>query len=60
MICYLAVRRNGYSGAEVGRYVNLRRAGVSVAAGRGERLVRNDPVLVKLRDEWEGSGVSMV
>jgi len=51
VICYLAVRRGGYSGVEVGRYVNLRRAGVSVAAGRGEKLVQSDSFLFTLIDE---------
>jgi REP element-mobilizing transposase RayT len=43
IICYLAVRVIGYNGVEVGKQVNLRRAGVSVAADRGEKLVENDP-----------------
>ena len=34
IICYLAVRQAGHSGVEVGRQVNMRRAGVSVAASR--------------------------
>ncbi|MEI8355710.1 MAG: hypothetical protein WCG31_06430 [Deltaproteobacteria bacterium] len=46
LICYLAVRRAGYSGSLVGRLVNLQRAGVSVAAGRGEKSVQDDPVLL--------------
>lgn len=45
VICYLAVRQAGHSGVEVGRYVNLRRAGVCVAAARGEEKVKNDPAL---------------
>lgn len=51
LICYLAVRRAGYSGVEVGRLVNLHRAGVSVAAGRGEKLVQNDPALLDFIDK---------
>lgn len=51
LICYLAVRRQGHSGVEVGRQVNLGRAGVSVAAVRGEKMVLNDPELLKLIDK---------
>lgn len=51
VICYLAVRRAGHSGVEVGKYVNLRRSGVSVAAGRGEKMVLNDPALLELIDK---------
>ena len=46
VICYLAVRRAWYSGPLVGRLVNLQRAGVTVAAGWGEKLVQDDPVLL--------------
>ncbi|NTV14164.1 MAG: transposase [Desulfobulbaceae bacterium] len=48
VICYLAVRQAGHSGVEVGREVNLRRAGVSVAASRGGEIVKNDPALLML------------
>jgi REP-associated tyrosine transposase len=48
VICYLAVRQGGHSGVEVGKHVNLRRAGVSVAASRGEEKVKNDPELLEL------------
>ena len=41
----------GHSGVEVGKYVNLRRSGVSVAAGRGEKMVLNDPALLELIDK---------
>jgi hypothetical protein len=51
VICYLAVRQVGHSGVEVGKQVNLRRAGVSVAASRGEEKVKNDPVLQELIDK---------
>lgn len=51
VICYLAVRQGGHSGVEVGKHVNLRRAGVSVAAGRGEERVKNDPALQTLIDK---------
>ncbi|MBN2428177.1 MAG: transposase [Deltaproteobacteria bacterium] len=48
IICYFAVRQVGHNGVDVGRHVNLRRAGVSVAAGRGAEMVKNDPVLFAL------------
>ena len=51
VICYLAARLVGHSGVEVGRHVNLRRAGVSVAAGRGEKMVKGDSALVALIDK---------
>lgn len=51
VICYLAVRQAGHSGVEVSRHVNLRRAGVSVAAGRGEKMVKDAPVLLSLIDK---------
>lgn len=51
VICYLAVRHVGHSGVEVGKHVNLRRAGVSVAAKRGEEKVKNNPVLLELIDK---------
>lgn len=51
VICYLAVRRAGYSGTLVGRLVNLRRAGVSVAAARGEELAKKDPKILRLIDK---------
>lgn len=51
VICYLAVRRLGHSGVEVGRHVNLARAGVSVAATRGESIVRENQALLALIDK---------
>lgn len=51
VICYLAVRQTGHSGVEVGRQVTLTRAGVSVAASRGEQMVKNKPVLLALVDK---------
>ena len=51
VICFLAVRQVGHSGVEVGKLVNLRRAGVSVAASRGEEKVKNDPVFLTLIDK---------
>lgn len=46
VIRYLAVRHLGYGGAEVGRRVNLGRSGVCAAAGRGEKMVKNEPALL--------------
>jgi len=51
VICYLAVRKVGHSGVEVGKQMNLRRAGVSVAASRGEEKVKKDPELLALIDK---------
>lgn len=42
VICYFAVRELGYNGAEVARMLNISRSGVSMAAGRGENLVRDN------------------
>lgn len=41
----------GHSGVEVGRQVNLGRSGVSVAASRGEEMVKNAPALLALIDK---------
>jgi hypothetical protein len=51
LICYLAVRRLGHNGVEVGSHVNLARAGVSVVATRGERIVRENQALFALIDK---------
>lgn len=51
VICYLAVRHVGHSGVEVGKYVNLRRSGVCVAADRGEKMVQSHPMLMALIDQ---------
>lgn len=51
VICFLAVRKAGHSGIEVGRQVNLGRSGVSVAASRGEEMVKNAPALLALIDK---------
>lgn len=48
IICYLAVRLMGHNGAEVGKQLNLLRAGVSVAADRGEEIVKGNPTLLML------------
>jgi putative transposase len=44
-ICYLAVTEMGLNGAEAARSLNITRAGVSIAAKRGQVLVQNDPSL---------------
>lgn len=51
VICYLACRVMGHNGVEVGREVNLRRSGVSVAAGRGGKMVKDNPALISLVDK---------
>jgi putative transposase len=51
VICYLAVRQIGHNGVEVGSHVNLTRAGVSVAATRGEGIVRENQELLALIDK---------
>ena len=45
VISYVAVREMGYNGAEVARALNITRSGVSIAAGRGEELLRNNQFL---------------
>ena len=39
LVCALAVRELGYTGVEVGRHLGLKRAGVSLAARRGEAVL---------------------
>jgi hypothetical protein len=46
-----AVKRYQQFVAEVGKQLNLLRAGVSVAADRGERIVKDNPTLLKLVDD---------
>jgi hypothetical protein len=41
----VAITKLGYKGAEVGRHMGLSAAGVSLAVGRGEVVVRNHPGL---------------
>lgn len=45
VISYVAVREMGYNGAEVARALNITRSGVSIAAGRGEEIFRNNQFL---------------
>lgn len=51
VICYLAVRQGWHGGVKVGRQVNLRLAGVSVAVNRGEKLVEADQAFLALIDK---------
>lgn len=46
IICYFAVRLLGHNGVSVGKHICLGRSGVSVAAGRGENMVKNDKALL--------------
>ncbi len=48
VICYLAVRIVGHSGAEVGRQLGISRSGVCVAVSRGEVIVGNEPEYLSL------------
>jgi putative transposase len=41
MISYFAVRELGHNGAEVAKLLNVTRSAVSIAAGRGEQIIRN-------------------
>ena len=45
IICFIALREMGYSGAEVAEVLRMSRAGVSVAATRGAALLLDDPDL---------------
>lgn len=47
-ICFLAVRRHGFSGAVVATALNITRSGVSVATRRGAEVVRKKPDLLNL------------
>ncbi len=47
-ICYLAVREMGYNGEKVAGIMNISRSGVSVAARRGEAVVRASKSLLNL------------
>lgn len=48
LICYWAIREEGYSGVKVGDYINLSRSGVSRAVLRGAEMVREDASLMEL------------
>ena len=50
MICYFVVREMGRNGAEIGRMLNISRSGVSIAADRGEVIIRDNPSLRRIVD----------
>lgn len=47
IICHLATFEFGYRGDEVGRFLHLGSSGVSLAARRGEKIMRADPAVLK-------------
>jgi REP element-mobilizing transposase RayT len=48
IICHLAIFEFGYRGSDVGRFLRLGSSGVSLAARRGQKIVRADPAMLKL------------
>jgi putative transposase len=51
MISYFAVREMGHNGAEVAKMLNVTRSAVSIAAKRGEQLIRhNGSLMVQLQE----------
>lgn len=63
VFCYFAVREMGISGETVGQMLNISRAAVSFAAGRGEVLVAKDPTLrekITMPHGLVGKGRSLV
>lgn len=46
LFCYIAVRRLGYKGTQVGKSMGLQRAAVSHAVKRGELIMRQEPEVV--------------
>ncbi len=51
VISYFAVREMGRNGAELGRILNMSRSGVSIAADRGEALVRDNRLLRSIGED---------
>jgi len=47
IICHLAIYEYGYNGKEVDQYLHLGPTGVSLAAKRGEKVLRADQVLLQ-------------
>lgn len=47
IICHLAIYELGYTGREVGKFLHLGPTGVSLAARRGEKVLKADQVLVQ-------------
>lgn len=45
IICHVAIFQLGYSGTEVGRFLHLGPTGVSLASRRGEKILKDDPVM---------------
>jgi hypothetical protein len=47
IICHLAIFEFGYRGNKVGRFLHLGSSGVSLAARRGEKIVRAEASMLK-------------
>jgi putative transposase len=47
IICHLAIYELGYNGKEVGQFLHLGPTGVSLAARRGEKVLKADQVLLQ-------------
>jgi chromosomal replication initiation ATPase DnaA len=47
VICHLAIYELGYTGREVGKFLHLGPTGVSLAARRGEKILKADSMLLK-------------
>lgn len=47
IICYLAIYELGYNGTEAGAFLHLGSTGVSLAARRGEKILKSDQVIMK-------------
>ncbi len=48
VVCYLAVRELQQSGVAVGALLNMKRSGVCLAVRRGEKIVKQDQVIMKV------------
>lgn len=48
IICQLAIYEFGYTGSEVGQFLHLGPTGVSLASRRGEKILKEDLVLLKV------------
>ena len=48
IMCHLAIYELGYTGSEVGKFLHLGPTGVSLAARRGEKILKTDLVLLKV------------
>jgi hypothetical protein len=47
-VCYIAVIKIGHNGATVARALNISRAGVTLAARRGEEIYKNTKALQEI------------